>query len=145
MNRPPESALRVNTLVASAAEVTAALPVAGRPADGLPEGLVLDGAFDAQGSELFTRGAIMPQSRGSMLPARVLAPEAGQRVLDLCAAPGAKTGQLAALMGDAGEIVAVERHPGRARALTRTLERLRVHLCAGAGRRRDRAAPRRGL
>jgi 16S rRNA (cytosine967-C5)-methyltransferase len=126
MNRPPESALRVNTLVASVAEVSAALPRGARPADGLPEGLVLDGAFDAQGSELFTAGAIMPQSRGSMLPARVLAPQAGQRVLDLCAAPGAKTGQLAALMGDQGEIVAVERHPGRAAALARTLQRLRV-------------------
>jgi 16S rRNA (cytosine967-C5)-methyltransferase len=109
--------------------VRAALPVGAHAADGLPEGLVLDGAFDAQGSELFSGGAIMPQSRGSMLPARVLAPEPGQRVLDLCAAPGAKTGQLAAMMGDRGEIVAVERHPGRARALTRTLERLRV-TCA---------------
>ena len=47
-------------------------------------------------------------------------------MLDLCAAPGAKTTQLAALMGDEGELTAIERHPGRAQALERTLARMRV-------------------
>ena len=42
-----------------------------------------------------------------------LSPEPGHRVLDLCAAPGAKTTHLAALTGDQGELVAIERHPGR--------------------------------
>jgi 16S rRNA (cytosine967-C5)-methyltransferase len=45
-------------------------------------------------------------------------------VLDLCAAPGGKTTHLAALMRDRGEVVAVERHPGRAEALRRTAARL---------------------
>ena len=47
------------------------------PAPGIPEGLVLEGAFDAQGSAAFSEGAIMPQSRGSMLVSRVLG--AGRR------------------------------------------------------------------
>ena len=86
-----------------------------------------------QSSELWERGAIMGQSRASMLVARVTGPEPGQRVLDLCAAPGAKTTHLAALMEGRGEVVAVERHPGRAAALERTAERMRadcvrVHL-----------------
>ena len=58
--------------------------------------------------------------------ARALAPEPGERVLDLCAAPGAKTTHLAALAGDEGELVAVERHAGRADALRRTLARMHV-------------------
>ena len=62
-------------------------------------------------------GAIYPQSRASMLVARALDPQPGERVLDLCAAPGGKTTHLAALMGDRGEVVAVERHAGRAEAL----------------------------
>src|SRR5262249_7253783 len=66
-------------------------------------------------------GLIWPQSRASMLPARLLAPEPGMRVLDLCAAPGGKSGQLAALMEDRGELVCVEQHPGRAKALRGTL------------------------
>jgi 16S rRNA (cytosine967-C5)-methyltransferase len=66
----------------------------------------------------------MPQSRAAMAVARTLAPRPGDRVLDLCAAPGGKTTHLAALMEDQGAIVAVERHTGRARALERTAQRM---------------------
>ena len=66
----------------------------------------------------------MPQSRAAMAVARAVAPRPGERVLDLCAAPGGKTTHLAALMGDEGRVVAVERHPGRAEALARTAARM---------------------
>jgi 16S rRNA (cytosine967-C5)-methyltransferase len=89
----------------------------------LPEALVIDGAYDVAASAAFANGLVWPQSRSSMRPARLLAPEPGMRVLDLCAAPGGKSGQLAALMQDRGELVCVERHPGRARELQATLER----------------------
>jgi 16S rRNA (cytosine967-C5)-methyltransferase len=143
VNEPAESALRVNTLVADREGVLARLPVGSTAAPALPEGIVLGGPFDAHGSELFGRGAIMPQSRGSMLVSRVLAPEPGERVLDLCAAPGAKTTHLAALLEDRGEVVAVERHRGRAGALARTCRRMRaqsIHVEVGdaAHRRRER-------
>jgi 16S rRNA (cytosine967-C5)-methyltransferase len=124
VNRPAESALRVNTLVADVDSVRDALPV-GAAVDP-PDGLVLDGPFDVFGSELFTSGAVMPQSRGSMSVARLLAPESGDRVLDLCAAPGGKTTHLAALIGGEGSVLAVERHPGRAAALERTCRRMRA-------------------
>jgi 16S rRNA (cytosine967-C5)-methyltransferase len=126
VNRPPESALRVNTLVGDPAAVASELGVASRAAPGVAEGLILDGAFDAYASPLWARGAIMPQARSSMDVARALDPQPGERVLDLCAAPGAKTTHLAALMGDQGELVAVERHLGRAQALERTLRRMQV-------------------
>ena len=129
VNDPAESAIRVNTLLASPAEVADALPVPSHPAPGLTEGLVVEAGFDAQGSDHWRQGAIMPQSRGSMLVARALAPVSGERVLDLCAAPGGKTTHIAALLEDRGEVVAVERHAGRAAALERTC--LRMHTsCA---------------
>jgi 16S rRNA (cytosine967-C5)-methyltransferase len=124
INEPAESALRVNELVTSRDDVLARLPVAAAPAPSLPEGIVLDGPFDAHGSPLFEQGAVMPQSRASMLVSRVVAPERGDRVLDLCAAPGAKTTHLAALIGGEGEVLAVERHPGRAEALRRTCRQM---------------------
>ncbi len=125
-NEPAESAVRVNTLVSSVDRVLAELPAPMRPADGLPEGLVLDGPWDIQGSGLWRAGAVMAQSRASMLVSRVLAPDPGEKLLDLCAAPGAKTTHLAALMRGRGQVLAVERHPGRARALTRTCSRMRA-------------------
>lgn len=130
VNHPAEAAIRVNELVSSADEVRAQLPVPARDAAALPEGLVLQEAFDVHGSELFAAGAVTPQSRASMLVARVLAPAPGSRVLDLCAAPGGKTTHLAALMGDQGTIVAVERHPGRAQALERTCARMHAGCVA---------------
>jgi 16S rRNA (cytosine967-C5)-methyltransferase len=134
INLPAESALRVNTLLTTPEAVAAGLDAASRPAPGLPEGLVLDGPFDVFGSPQWERGELMPQSRASMSVARALAPAPGERVLDLCAAPGAKTTHLAALMGDEGELVAVERHPGRAQALGRTLERMHVrHATVAVG------------
>ena len=126
VNKPAESALRLNSLVGSVGELAAALPIANHPAPELPEGVVLDGPFDIQGSELWREGAIMAQSRASMAVARILAPGPGDCVLDLCAAPGAKTTHLAALMEDRGEITAVERHPGRAAALRETCARMQA-------------------
>jgi 16S rRNA (cytosine967-C5)-methyltransferase len=126
VNAPAESAIRVNTLLAPVSDVAAGLGVAWRPAPGLPEGLVLEAPFDAYASPQWERGQLMPQSRGSMAVARALAPLPRERVLDLCAAPGAKTTHLAALAGDEGRLVAVERHAGRAEALRRTLARMRI-------------------
>jgi 16S rRNA (cytosine967-C5)-methyltransferase len=91
--------------------------------EGLPEALVLEEMIDVTATEAFASGAVWPQSRSSMRPARMLDPRPGMRVLDLCAAPGGKSGQLAALMENRGELVCVERHAGRAAELERTLAR----------------------
>jgi 16S rRNA (cytosine967-C5)-methyltransferase len=123
-NRAPEPVLRANTLRTTRDELAAALPVASRPADGLPEALVLEEPFDSHGSPLWDQGAFMPQSRAAQAVARILGPEAGERVLDLCAAPGGKTTHLAALMGDEGAVTAVERDAKRAEGLARTARRM---------------------
>jgi 16S rRNA (cytosine967-C5)-methyltransferase len=64
-------------------------------------------------------GRIWPQSRGSQLVGLVVGSQPGERVLDVCAAPGGKTAQLA------GEVTAVEIDPNRASELRRNLETMR--------------------
>jgi NOL1/NOP2/sun family putative RNA methylase len=71
-------------------------------------------------------GYVHPQAFTSCLPAMALAPGKDAFVLDLCAAPGGKTAQLAQLMENTGLIVANELHPGRRIPLGHTLDRLGV-------------------
>jgi 16S rRNA (cytosine967-C5)-methyltransferase len=82
----------------------------------------------------------MPQSRASMLVAHGVDPQPGETLLDLCAAPGAKTTHLAALMGDEGRILAVDREPGRIRTIEANCRRLGVGCVETvAGDARERA------
>lgn len=60
------------------------------------------------GTELCAGGRIYVQDVASQLTVHLLDPRPGERVLDLCAAPGSKTGQIAAAMAGEGEIAAVE-------------------------------------
>src|SRR5581483_911951 len=101
-------------------------PVATHPDAALPEALVLEQPFDAHASPLWREGAFHPQSRAAMLVAHVLGPRPGERVLDLCAAPGGKTTHLSALMEGRGELVAVERDRRRAGVLARNAARLQA-------------------
>lgn len=128
-NEPGELALRANTLVGDADTLAEQLRAASVPTHGdpwIPEALVLDGPFDVHGSPLWGAGAFAAQSRAAMLVARALAPLPGERVLDLCAAPGGKTTHLAALMGGEGSVLAVERNQTRASRLQQTAKRLRA-------------------
>jgi 16S rRNA (cytosine967-C5)-methyltransferase len=89
--------------------------------------------LDTVPPEWVEQGLVWPQSRGSQLAGTAVGARSGERVLDLCAAPGGKATQLAAL---GAEVVAVEKHPGRARELGETAERLGARnltvICADA-------------
>jgi 16S rRNA (cytosine967-C5)-methyltransferase len=74
--------------------------------------------------EWLEQGVVWPQSRGSQLAGHAVGAQGGDRVLDLCAAPGGKATQLAE---QAAEVVAVELHPGRARELEENVRRLGAH------------------
>jgi len=76
---------------------------------------------DAVPPEWLESGYAWPQSRGSQLAGAAVGARPGERILDLCAAPGGKATQLAAA---GAEVVAVEKHPGRARELEENARRL---------------------
>jgi 16S rRNA (cytosine967-C5)-methyltransferase len=142
-NEPGEVALRANTLAGdpdSLERSLAAQSVLAHRDATIAEALVLDGPLDLHDSPLWQEGAFLAQSRAAMLVARTLGPSPGERVLDLCAAPGGKTTHLAALMQGEGSVLAVERNRARAGALERTARRLRAgNVLVELG---DAAAPR---
>jgi 16S rRNA (cytosine967-C5)-methyltransferase len=89
-----------------------------------PEMLVIDGRIGDAVTEAIKAGELTPQSRGSAAAIEVLDPQPGEAVLDLCAGPGIKTGQIAARMGDRGEVISVELDPERAAEVAEQAQRL---------------------
>lgn len=64
---------------------------------------------DLQQTTPYKETFVYVQGLSSMVPVMILAPQKGERILDLCAAPGGKTGQIAASVGNEAEVVAVEK------------------------------------
>jgi 16S rRNA (cytosine967-C5)-methyltransferase len=105
-NEPAETVVRVNRRKEGSVE--------GVPDPEIPDALHVDRVDE----KALRAGLIWPQSRASQLAGLCVGSREGERVLDLCAAPGGKATQLA------GEVIAVEKHPGRARQLEENCARL---------------------
>jgi 16S rRNA (cytosine967-C5)-methyltransferase len=105
MNEPLETVIRV---------VCGGPPLGAEPTD-VPGAYRLDRVPEG----LVDAGRIWPQSRGSQVAGLAVGARAGERILDLCAAPGGKTSQLA------GDVTAVEIDHGRASELRANLVTLR--------------------
>ena len=107
-------------------------PGIGKPADALQPVPWAEHAYylplDSQAGALpqHEAGAYYLQEPSAMTAAAVLHPEKGDKVLDLCAAPGGKSTQLAAYLGGDGLLICNEPVPGRAQILSRNLERMGV-------------------
>ena len=87
---------------------------------------LLDGAVRPGRSPLYHAGAYYVQEASAAAPAPLLGVQPGQRVLDMCAAPGGKSAQLAGALGGRGLLVANEYDAARANILKSNLERMGV-------------------
>lgn len=76
---------------------------------------------DLEKTDLYTKGEIYVQGLSSMIPPLVLTPQLSETVLDLAAAPGSKTTQLAAFMGNQGLVLANDNNPIRVEKLKANL------------------------
>ena len=95
-----------------------------------PDVFALDGSEDRLGTSLeHLLGGFYIQAKAATLAVAVLDPQPGERVLDLAAAPGGKSTQIAAAMENSGLLVANEPNRRRLAALVGNLERCGVHNC----------------
>jgi 16S rRNA (cytosine967-C5)-methyltransferase len=88
------------------------------------------------GSELFQQGYFSVQDESAGMPVLLLDPKPGERVIDLCSAPGGKTTFIGELMKNSGEIIAVDRYETRLHLVKSACQRLgitNVHLIADDG------------
>ncbi|MGI6576229.1 MAG: 16S rRNA (cytosine(967)-C(5))-methyltransferase RsmB [bacterium] len=121
--------IRVNTLKTTAAELCSILTHEGlavRPGRYFAEALVLEQLPAVNKLASFQDGLFIVQDEASMLPARILAPQANERILDACAAPGGKTTHIAQLMGDCGNIIAGDIHPHKLELVRSNCTRLGI-------------------
>lgn len=118
-----KTTLRVNRLKAEPEQIVSALTDAGISVKNVPwseDALILENADEEAVAALpmFERGEIYMQSLSSMIPPLVLGAQAGENVLDMAAAPGGKTTQIAALTRGGAMITACERNKMRSERLS---------------------------
>ena len=131
LNQPSEVFLRANTLKAGRTEVINRLSeygIEGRAVEENSEAICASGSGIVS-CELYRQGFYTIQSLSSMIAVKALAPKPGSRVIDLCSAPGGKTGYMAELMGNEGSITACDVHPHRLALTHAQMKRLGVNIC----------------
>ena len=118
-------AFRVNTEKISVEDFSSIDPFSSEPVPYVETGFYLN--YDKVGNHPFHHaGMIYVQDPGAMATAECLEIQPDWWILDLCAAPGGKSTQLAAKLRGQGILVSNEIHPQRARILSRNLERCAV-------------------
>jgi 16S rRNA (cytosine967-C5)-methyltransferase len=133
-NAPTKPTLRVNTLRTTRDAFLAALqaaPVNARVnarAGTHPDAIQLTESAFVQKLPGFEEGWFAVQDESALAAASLLDPQPGERVLDLCAAPGGKTAHLAALMQNRGRILATDVDAARLGRVTETCRRLGIDI-----------------
>ena len=137
MNEPAPLTIRVNRTRSTREAILPVLrerfPEA-RACRFAPDGIVLGRKGDAGQDPAFLAGEISVQDEASQLVVHLLDPRPGERILDVCAAPGTKTAAIAERLGGEGHVVALDRHARRIRLVGRSLRRLQLGGVATAER-----------
>lgn len=108
--------VQVNTLKTTAEDLAAELTAAGvtaAPHPWVPDCLELSGSGDLTALEAFQTGKFFVQDPAAKLVSLISAPKKGQRVIDVCAAPGGKSFGAAIAMEDRGEVLACDLHENK--------------------------------
>jgi len=129
-NETPELTLRVNTARTGRGQLIEALEQAGIAcgACGLSQNVITAEGGNVTETEAFRNGWFFIQDVSSAAAVEALAPEPGETVVDVCAAPGGKTFSAACLMEGRGRIVSMDLHERKLKALEKQAARLGFDL-----------------
>ena len=122
LERPRAVALRYNPLKGNAP----VMAFTGDPVPWEPQGFYYDPAARPGLHPYHEAGVYYLQEASAMAPVALLDPQPGERICDLCAAPGGKTTQIAGRMLGEGLLLCNEINPKRAKILSRNIERMGV-------------------
>ena len=126
-NTPADTVIQVNTLKTTAQNLADALAQAGVEVEIHPwmeDCLRVRRSGDLERLESFQKGEFYVQDCAAKLAALVAAPQAGDKVLDACAAPGGKSFACAIAMGDRGEVLSRDLHENKLRRIQSSAKRL---------------------
>lgn len=129
-NVPPVQTVRVNLTKATVEQVLTTLEregVKAQRSEVMPECIYFKNGQAAR-TGAFRNGLITIQDESSMLPANVLNPQPGMKVLDMCAAPGGKTTHIAEKMQNDGQILAMDLHPHKLNLIDENTARLGLDI-----------------
>lgn len=126
LSQPVTRALRVNLLLRPDGSLPCSVEGVGEAVPWAKGCYFIDGDARPGLSPLHEGGLFYLQEPSALSAVSVLAPQPGERVLDLCAAPGGKSTQIAGLMQGRGLLVCNEPVPSRAQILSRNVERMGV-------------------
>lgn len=121
-NQAPYGGIRVNTLKITVDELRARSPFGLEPIPWCPTGFYSEEGARPGKHPYYHAGLYYIQEPSAMAPVELLGVQPGDRVLDLCAAPGGKSTQIAAKLQGEGLLVTNDLHPERTKALAKNLE-----------------------
>jgi len=131
-NQIPPVAVRVNTLKTTRPSFKKVLEQEGFSVSESrfsPDGLRIEGSSNALRSAAVShQGFFILQDEASQLISHLVAPEAGEKILDLCCGTGVKTTHLAALMNNEGRLLAVDLYPAKLEALNRLSGKMGISI-----------------
>lgn len=126
---PLRQGLRVNTLKGSVEDFLERTSFTLEPIPWVKTGFFYEQEERPGKSVFHEAGAFYMQEPSAMAVATLAEPKPGERVLDLCAAPGGKTSQLATYLKGEGLLISNEIHPKRAQILAQNVERMGIRNC----------------
>ncbi|MFN3698898.1 MAG: 16S rRNA (cytosine(967)-C(5))-methyltransferase RsmB [Dictyoglomus sp.] len=130
-SKPHNVVFRVNTLKTSKEELKYKLKERNiKVKDGylIDQSLIVEEGLNWENLDLFKDGFFVIQSEASMLPSIILNPLPGERVADLCSAPGLKSTHLGELMKNKGKILSVDINKSRVNLINENARRLGISI-----------------